>query len=72
MLRVVETLLPLYKGLAELSTLQGHHQDGRQPGNFSPNGRYLAWDTREGTIYVADLPALRAEIDKFEQKLNAK
>ncbi len=43
---------------------------GEQP-CFSHDGGHLAWGSRNGTVMVADLAALRKEIRAFEEKLRA-
>jgi hypothetical protein len=40
--------------------------------HFSPDGRILAWGNDDGTITIADLPALEREVRQFEESLIAK
>jgi len=37
--------------------------------HFSPDGRFLAWGSQDGTITVADLPELEREVNDFEAAL---
>ncbi len=39
---------------------------------FSPNSRFLAWSGMDGTISVADVPALEQEVRQFEEKLGSR
>jgi WD40 repeat protein len=34
---------------------------------FSPDGRFLAWGGQDGTLRIADLPALKREVRQFEE-----
>jgi WD40 repeat protein len=36
---------------------------------FSPDSRFLAWSSMDGTLTVADLPALEREVGQFERSL---
>jgi hypothetical protein len=36
---------------------------------FSPDGRFLAWGGQDGTLSIADLPALEREVRRFEERL---
>jgi eukaryotic-like serine/threonine-protein kinase len=40
--------------------------------SFSGDGRYLAWGSQRGTLTVADLPALKKQVDEFEATLLAR
>src|SRR5262249_20918948 len=39
---------------------------------FSPNARYLTWRRQDGSIAVADLPALELEVSQFEGAILSK
>lgn len=39
---------------------------------FSPDGRYLAWGTGRGTLFVADIEALRQEVQQFIERLESR
>jgi WD40 repeat protein len=42
------------------------------PVSFSPDGRYLQWGGTDGTIMVADLPALEDKVGEFEKAVLSK
>lgn len=76
--QAAQSLSREFPGVSVLSVRTGPGQpdwlqflDGGVLG-FSPDGRYLAWADGAGLLNVADLPALRAEIEAFEQSLDAK
>jgi WD40 repeat protein len=39
---------------------------------FSPDGRFLAWGSQDGTVIVADLESLQREVSLFEESLRVK
>jgi WD40 repeat protein len=38
---------------------------------FTPDGRYLVWSSSNGTLYLANLEALREEIEQFMKQITA-
>ena len=45
---------------------------GPREAHFSPDSRFLAWSGMDGTITVADLPALEREVRQFEETLGSR
>jgi len=45
---------------------------GSREVHFSPDGRFLAWGSLDGTVTVADLESLQREVRQFEETLRAK
>ena len=45
---------------------------GPREAQFSPNGRFLAWGSQDGTITVADMESLQREVRQFEETLGVK
>jgi WD40 repeat protein len=72
-LRAVPTLA-IQRGREEQAWLEFGNGDLSEPYpvSFSHDGRYLAWGSTNGTITVADLPALQHQVQEFEKAVLSK